>query len=46
MSFVMHDPSFRCPLVLVPLLLNMDQCPLPFTKGNVLETGQGEKLSS
>ena len=44
MGFVMHNPTFRSPLILAPLLLDMDQRPLPLTECNVLQPGEREEL--
>jgi hypothetical protein len=36
MSVLVHDMAFRCPQVFFPLLLDMDQCPLPSAKYKML----------
>lgn len=44
MAPFMEHLAFCCPLILLPLSLQMDQCPLPSAKGKMLDAGKLEIL--
>ena len=44
MGFVVEEIAFHSPEILLPLLLQVDQRPLPPAEGKVLQAGEGEKV--
>jgi hypothetical protein len=40
----MQDATFYGTQVFLPLLLDMDQCPLPAAEGKMLQAGDGEQI--
>ena len=44
MGFVVEEIAFHSPEILLPLLLQVDQRPLPPAEREVLQTGEGEEV--